>query len=86
MGNTYANNVIRVDTSAAFTGIRKITAIKYIGASTGTAVITTDAASGTNKVWEEAGTTNTFNTDLNIHCGTGVYVTVTNSAVVYLYT
>lgn len=83
MANTRASNVIRVDTTATFTGQLFINSIKYIGASTGTAVIT-DPSSGL-KTWEESGTSNVYNQDLDISMTTGATVTVTNSAVVYLY-
>ncbi len=88
MSNTRAGSVIKVDTSANFTDVHDIVSIKYIGASSGTAVITKSVAaadgSGAN-VWQESGTANLWNPDVNIRCNKGVYVTVTNSAVVYLY-
>lgn len=83
MANSRAGNVIRVDTSAAFTSARNIVAIKYIGASSGTASIKKTASDGI-PLWEESGSTNTFN-EVPVRSSTGIYVTVTNSAVVYIY-
>lgn len=83
MANTLAGNVYKVDTSGSIPGARNITSIKYIGASTGTAVITDNDS--TNRVWEESGTSNVFNSKTHIRTPSGVTVTLTNSAVVYLY-
>jgi hypothetical protein len=88
MSNTRAGNVIRVDTSANFTDVRNIETIKYIGASSGTAVITKAVAAADNsgnKLYEASGTSNELAHGLEIRCPTGVYVAVSNSAVVYLY-
>lgn len=88
MSNTRAGSVVRIDTSANFTDIRSICSIKYIGASNGTAVITKAVAAADNsgaKLWEEAGSSNVHNPCVDLECPTGVYVAVTNSAVVYLY-
>lgn len=84
MANTRAGNVIRVDTSAAFTDVRNVRSIKYIGASSGTASIKKTDSSG-NVMWSATGTTDQVDNDLCIRCPTGIYVTVTNSAVVLLY-
>ncbi len=88
MSNTRAGNVIKVDTSANFPDVQNIHAIKYVGASSGTAVITKAIAAGTNggnNLWVESGTANLYNPNLDIRCPTGVYVAVASSAVVYLY-
>lgn len=83
MSNTRAGNVIRVDTSAAFTDVRRIKEIKYVGAANGTASIKkTD--SGGNLMWEAAGTSNVVD-EVSLRSPTGIYVTLTNSAVIYLY-
>jgi hypothetical protein len=83
MANTRARNVIRVDTTATFSAQTFIHSIKYIGASSGTAIIT--SADSTNKLWEESGTSNVYNPNVDISGTDGIVVTVTNSAVVYLY-
>lgn len=84
MANTRAGNVIRVDTSAAFVEAKSICGVKYIGASSGTGSIKADSTSG-NLMWEESGTANVSNPELEMYSTGGVYVTVTNGAVVYLY-
>lgn len=84
MANTRSANVIRIDTSAAFAFPIDICAVKYIGASSGTASIKSAASASGSTLWEEAGTSNVFN-EAKIKDNQGVYVTVTNSAVVYLY-
>jgi hypothetical protein len=85
MANATDRNVIKVDTSAAFVEARCIHSIKYIGAASGTATIKSGASSSGTTLWEEAGTSNVFNHGVDIKDPAGVYVTVTNSAVVYLY-
>ena len=94
MSNTRAGNVIRVDTSANFPDVKRIRSIKFVGHASQTAgetyitkaVAAADATG--NKLWENgnATTTDVTDTDLEIRCPTGVYVTIgTHSAVVYLY-
>ena len=83
MANTRGGNVIVVDTSAAFVDAKSIKAIKYVGSASGTASLKVDGTSG-NVVWEEAGESNVFN-EVNLSNSGGFYVTVTNSAKVYLY-
>jgi hypothetical protein len=85
MANGYASNVIFVDTSAAFTYATRIRSIKYIGASSGTATIKSNADSSGQTLWQESGTSNVYNPDVCIYDNKGVYVTLTNSAAVYLY-
>jgi len=83
MANTQSGSVIFVDTTA-YTGVGKayICAIKYIGASSGTATIKDGGANG-NVVWEELGASNIFNqVEMTI---TDLYVTLANSAKVYIY-
>lgn len=85
MANSNSANVIRVDTSAAFTVGQEISAIKYIGAASGTASVKLGSSSGAT-LWEEAGASNVYNSNLHIRAGgQGIYVTVANSAVVYIY-
>jgi hypothetical protein len=85
MANHREGNVIYVDTDAAFADVRNVCAIKYIGNTSGTANLKGDASSSGALLWEEEGTANVFDADIEIRCDTGVYVTVTNGAVVYLY-
>jgi hypothetical protein len=88
MANTRAGNVVRVDTSANFSNVREIATIKYIGITSGTCVITkaTDAGdSSGSKLYEASGATNELALDLDIRVNRGVYVSVANGAVVYLY-
>jgi hypothetical protein len=85
MSNTNAGNVIRVDTSAAFAAVRSVAAVKYIGATNGTATITSGTSGSGSKLWEESGSANQAVDEICIHDADGIYVTVTNSAVVYLY-
>jgi hypothetical protein len=83
MANYRKNNVLVVDTSAEFDGKFVIAAINYIGAASGTASIKDDVTGG-SVLWEEAGTANVHN-QVNIEGHNGIYVTVTNSAKVYIY-
>ena len=83
MANTMTCNVIYVDTTAAFSGPARISGFKYIGASSGTAVVT-DTTSGYN-LWQESGTSNQHVDDVEIYCPKGFTVTVANSAKVYVY-
>jgi hypothetical protein len=85
MANTIEANVILVDTNAAFPQAKRIRSIKYIGNASGTAVITGGGSSSGDRVWEESGSTNVYNANVEIGDGDGVYVTLTNSAKVYLY-
>lgn len=84
MSNTRSANVIIVDTSAQFSENSQICGIKYIGAASGTASIKADSTSGV-VVWEEAGTANVWNPEVELQMRNGFYVTVTNSAKVYIY-
>lgn len=84
MANTRNGNVIYVDTNAAFADVRGICGIKYIGNTSGTANVRGDASASGELLWEEEGTANILD-DVEIRCSTGIYVTVTNGAVVYIY-
>lgn len=83
MANTRAGNVIKVDTSGAIAGPVFIQSLKYIGNTSGTASIKEESSSG-NDLWEEEGDAN-IHDEVCISAGKGVYVTVANGAVVYLY-
>jgi hypothetical protein len=83
MANTRARNVIKVDTTATFSGQTFIHSIKYIGGTSGAAVIT-DANSG-NRLWEQSGTTNYTDSDICISATEGITVSITATCTVYLY-
>lgn len=87
MSNARKENVIRIDTSAAFASEQMtIHSIKYIAGTTGTsASIKSDGSSSGMIMWETASTSDVLDHDLNINARQGIYVTVSNSAVVYLY-
>lgn len=83
MANATAGSVIVVDTTG-YTGVgsANIEAIKYIGAASGTATIK-DGGSGGVTVWEQGGTANVTDTvEMRI---SDLYVTLTNSAKIYIY-
>ncbi len=84
MANTYAANVIFVDTTAAtYSGPKYICAVKYIGNTSGTAAIQKNDVSG-KVLWEADGTAD-ITEDIDIFSSGGIYVTVTNGAKVYIY-
>ncbi len=86
MANTRANNVIYVDTTGyTLDGPVWIEAIKYIGNTSGTALITTGTGGSGSRLWEEAGTNNQSADDVCIYASNGIHVAVTNSAKVYIY-
>jgi hypothetical protein len=85
MANGRGANVYYVDTdNTTIAGPIHITAIKYVGASSGTANIKADSDSGTI-LWSEASDTNTFN-QVNIRTNTSLYVNLANNAVIIIYT
>lgn len=84
MANATSGSVIYVDTTAyQAVGKAYITAIKYIGNTSGTAQIKTGSSSGTS-VWEESGANNVWNGGLDIAVD-DMHVILTNSAKVYIY-
>jgi uridylate kinase len=85
MSNTRAGSVIRVDTNAGF-DTKFVKSIKYIGNASGTAIVSAGQVTGGNKLWEESGTSNVMNSDLDIYDGSGIFVTLTNGAIIYIYT
>ncbi len=84
MANSYSSNVARFTSSATLVGNFKIAAIKYVGATSGSAGIYETSSSG-SQVWEQAGSSNFEDQGLNIICNAGFNVQITNSAVVYVY-
>lgn len=86
MANTYSSNVRKIDTSGAITGPLAIRSIKYIGSSSGSASVKASPATTAGLlVWQQSGSANWSDHDLNILASDGIYVTVGNSAIVYLY-
>ena len=86
MSNAMTNNVIRVDTTGyTNTNRLRICGVKYIGNTSGTASIKADASSSGQILWEESGANNVWNPELEINAAGGIYVTLTNSAVIYIY-
>lgn len=85
MANTYANNVIFVDTTNADYDMQaKICAVKYVGSSSGTAEILSGTGAGGAKLWEQDGTSDAFE-EASIRADNGFRVNVTNGATVYIY-
>jgi len=86
MANTRTNNVIYVDTTGyTLEGPVSIESIKYIGNTSGTALITTGTGGSGSRLWEEAGTNNQAADAVCIFANDGIHVAVTNSAKVYIY-
>lgn len=85
MANHREGNVIYVDTSAQFSDIRNVKSIKYFGA--GSSSITIKAGSSTGKnLWFEDSSSDVYNGEVCIRSDKGIYVTVSGSATVYIYT
>lgn len=90
MANSYIGNVIRVDTSAAFTNAKSIKGIKHILGSAGSSiVITGSASSAASRLWEEtvnslSAGNNSFN-EVGIRDSEGIYVTVAGGSIAYIY-
>lgn len=86
MANSYAGTVIKVDTSAAFSFAKNVAAIKYIGTnSTASAALYAGAVSTGSQLWEAASAAVQYNEGLCIRDDQGIYVSVANGAVVYIY-
>ena len=84
MANSRAGNVVKVDTDATtLSDVRDVVAIKYIGNTSGTATIKKGATGG-SLLWQESGSANVFN-EVKITSPTGLYVNLTNGAVIYIY-
>lgn len=85
MANARTGNVIYVDTTA-YTLDQTVTirAVKYIGASSGTATITAGTAGTGQVIWKDAGTANLAADEICARVD-GFHVALTNSAVVIIY-
>lgn len=85
MANAKTENVIFCDTSTTtYSGPQKIKSIKYIGNASGTATIKNGSTAG-DVIWEESGASNVWNPDVGLRAMNGIYVTLTNSAKLYIY-
>jgi len=86
MANFRQGNVVFVDTTNAnFDEVKHVKSVKYIGNTSGTANIKSRDTSA-DILWEESGTANVYNGDINIRSDSGIEVEVTNGATVYVYT
>lgn len=84
MANARAGTVIYCDTTdTTYTGPLKIKGIKYIGNTSGTAELKQGSSSGAT-LWRESGSSNVFN-EVEMFIKDGLNVTLTNSAVIYIY-
>jgi hypothetical protein len=85
MANARKSRVMRLDTTADFTGIYNIQGIKFIGpGDTAAATINADANSGGTAVWTASGDKQVFE-EVCLRLSEGFGITIANSAVVYLY-
>lgn len=82
MANTRDSGVIRVDTTASFTGPISIKGIKYVGSGSAATAITN--VNSTDPLWESGAGLTGFD-DVEIHASEGITVTVTDSGVAYIY-
>lgn len=85
MANTRAANVIYVDTTG-YTLDQQVTicSVKYIGNTSGTALITVGTSGSGSRVWEESGATNQAAEEIEAKVD-GFHVALTNGAKVYIY-
>lgn len=85
MANTRTANVIRVDTTAyTYAASVKIESVKYIGASTSSAIITQGTSGSGGKLYENANATTDPVEEINARTD-GFYVALTGTAVLYIY-
>lgn len=83
MANSRTGNVIFVDTTGySLTDITRVIGVKYIGAASGTASVT--STTGSKPLWEQSGSTNSMDY-LKFRSDSGITVTLTNGAKVYIY-
>lgn len=94
MANYKRANVQFVDTTATFADLRRVRTIKFIGDLGSSAKITSlkDEADTNQNLWEQTGSEDIqgqpleiVDHDLDIMQNSGIRVTVTGGAVVYLY-
>lgn len=85
MANARAGNVIFVDTTGyTLDQILKIRAVKYIGNTSGTAVITMGTSGSGTIIWQETGSNNTAADEICARID-GFHVALTNGAKVIIY-
>jgi hypothetical protein len=86
MANGKTNNVIFVDTTGyTDSSAAIIESVKYIGNTSGTAVITAGTAGTGQTLWKESGSSNQAAEEICVRCDGGFHVAVTNSAQVLIY-
>lgn len=86
MANTRVDNVIHVDTTGyTLAGPAKICSVKYIGNTSGTAVITAGVSGSGSPIWKESGANNIPVEEIEVFCQDGFHVALTNSAEVFIY-
>lgn len=84
MAISRAYNVTRVDETALLKDVIQIKSIRYKGGADSSAVIRAKSNTGTI-IWEENSSSNVYDPNLCITCSQGIHVTITGSAVLYLY-
>lgn len=85
MANTRVANVIYVDTTGyTLDQTVVICSVKYIGNTSGTAVITAGTSGSGSKIWQEAGASNQPAEEIEAKAD-GFHVALTNGAAVYIY-
>jgi hypothetical protein len=84
MANARKSGVMVLDTTANFVGNFNIKGIKYIGASSGTAVLKSDDNSSGTTIWEHSGDVRVYD-DVCISLKNGFGIALTNNAKVYIY-
>lgn len=85
MANGRTGNVIYVDTTAyTLDQTVCIESVKYIGNTSGTAIITAGTSGSGQRIWEESGASNQAAEELEARVD-GFHVALTNGAKVYIY-
>jgi hypothetical protein len=85
MANARTGNIIFVDTTGySLDQTVCIKSVKYIGNTSGTAVISAGTSGSGQTIWKESGATNQAVDEIEAHVD-GFYVTLTNSAQVLIY-
>jgi hypothetical protein len=84
MANSTEGGVYFVDTDDTTLSTQlRVKAIKYIGNTSGTAVIKSGSSAG-DVMWQESGANNVFN-EVKFRAKDGLHIALTNSAKVYIY-
>lgn len=86
MANTYAGNVIYVDTSAAFSYAKNVCGIKVLGGSAGSSIdLLAGAVTSGSLLWRGLSSVGVIFEDVEIRDGDGVYVAITGTATALIY-